>query len=147
MYAKVRTLYNQVPILSLSKIADEVQATKEDLQEYCMNTGIASSLDEYRYRGKFISYCLESEHELKCKYCGIRLNSELDEYFHRNNGGFCNECLERFECIIYDESISWYRNMMDEDWLPTNTGWINSETGRYLPKKYQNFFKKNKVTP
>lgn len=142
----IRKLWNHVPILSVDKIGALTGMGYELLEEFIVKSGI-SSVDEFRYREKFVSYSLDGTHQKRCKYCSIILLDKTNDFYHKNNGGFCSDCLDRYDAIQYNKKISWYKNMLGENWMPTNKGWQNEETGIFLPKNYQYFFQENFITP
>jgi len=140
----IKQLWAQVPILSTKRIADMTTCSRLELKEIVIKNCIASP-DEWRYRSKFVSYCLESDWRVKCKFCGLVLDLPGEE--HVDYSGFCFECVDRFNPPIYNTGISWYRNMMLEEWFPLNNGWRNLSTGTFLPKRYMPFFIRNEITP
>jgi hypothetical protein len=142
----VKRLWAHAPILSLSEIARRSETELPQLKTLLLDTGIASK-ETYSDRQRFISFCLEGNHLKRCKYCGILIYDNAEFYYQQNVSGYCEECFDKFKPRRYNSKISWYRNMMKEDWLPSNYGWQNKVTGVFLPKKYMAFFMENFITP
>jgi hypothetical protein len=146
-YSTIRTLWNSVPILSVKTIAERIDVSRKELKEYILSMGIAS-FDNWNERARFVSYCLEGYHMKRCKYCGLVLYDHPGEkHWHKNVSGFCPECYDRYKPRRYNTKISWYKNMLEEEWKPTNHGWRHIPTGRFLKKKDMDFFLENCITP
>lgn len=149
-YKQIKSLWHHIPIFSVQKICELTDLSIEDLHDYVLGMRLAS-LDEWNLRQRFISYCLDgNEHMIRCKACSIRLYDKpnlRNVFIQLNYHGYCPDCFARYKPMKYDNSISWYRNMMNENWKPTNKGWFNQNTGIFLPKDRMKFFIENKVTP
>ena len=146
---KVKKLWHQVPIMSVDKVADILESSIDDIQEFVLSTGIESK-NEFGYRSKLVSYCLDGTHMKRCKYCSICLydHPTIEERpYHLNISGYCPDCFEKYNPRRYNNNLSWYANMLREKWQPTNKGWLHTPTGRFLKREYMTFFMENHITP